>query len=81
MFQHKIDKIFDDMPNILGIADNILVIGYGDDGTDHNEMVYKVLQRSKEVNPRLNKKEWHFRCTSIPFFREAISRRGVQSDQ
>ena len=28
MFQHNIDDIFSDMPNIFGIADDILVIGY-----------------------------------------------------
>ena len=27
MFQHKIDEIFSDMPNIFGITDNILVKG------------------------------------------------------
>ena len=28
MFQHKIDEIFNDMPNVFGIADDIFVIGY-----------------------------------------------------
>ena len=28
MFQHKIDEIFNNMPNVFGIADNILVIRY-----------------------------------------------------
>ena len=43
MFQYKIDEIFSDMPNVFGITDNILVIGYNDDGTDHDAMVHKVL--------------------------------------
>ena len=43
MFQCKIDEIFSDMPNVLGITDDILVIGYDDDGTDHNAVVHKVL--------------------------------------
>ena len=77
-FQHKIDEIFSDMPNILGIADDILVIGYNDNGTDHDTAVCKVLWRFKEVNLKLNKEKCHFRCTSIPFFGEVISRRGVQ---
>ena len=80
MFQHKIDKIFNDIPNIFCIADDILVIGYNNDGKDHDEGVCKVLQRCKEVNLRLNKEKCLFRCTSIPFFREVISRRGVQPD-
>ena len=45
MFQHKIDKIFNDIPNVFGIVDNILVVGYDKDGTDHDVTVYKVLRQ------------------------------------
>ena len=31
MFHHKIDEIFSDMPNVFGITDDILVIGYDKD--------------------------------------------------
>ena len=44
MFQCKIDEIFHDMPNVFAIADDILVIGYDKDGTDHDKVVYKVLR-------------------------------------
>ena len=36
MFQCKINEIFNDMPNIFGIVDNILVIRYDKDGADHD---------------------------------------------
>ena len=29
------------MPNVLGIAEDILVIGYNEDGIDHDEAVCK----------------------------------------
>ena len=45
MFQQKIDEIFNDMPNVFGIADDILVVGYDNDGRDHYKTVQKVLQR------------------------------------
>ena len=61
MFQHKIDEICSDMPNMFGIADDILVIGYDNNGTDHDAAVHKVLQRCKEVNLKLNKEKCHFR--------------------
>ena len=60
--------------------DDILVIGYDDDGTDHDAMVHTVLHRCKKVNLKLNKEKCHVRCTSIPFFGEVISRRGVQPE-
>ena len=80
MFQCKIDKIFNDMLIVFGIADDISVIGYDKDGTDHDEAVYKVLKECQNVNLKLNKAKCHFRCTSIPFFGEVVSRQGVQPD-
>ena len=41
MFQHKIDEIFSDIPNVFDIADDILVIGYNKNGADHDEAVTK----------------------------------------
>ena len=67
MFQHKIDEIFNDMPNVFGIADNILVIGYDKNGADCNEAVYSVLKWCQDVNLKLDKEKCHLRCTSIPF--------------
>ena len=80
MFQQKIDDIFSDMPNIFGIADDILVIGYDRDGADHDETVYNVLRQCKDVNLKLNKDKCHFRCTLILFSGKVVSRDGVQPD-
>ena len=74
MFQCKIDKIFNDMLNVFGIADDILVIGYDKDGAGHDKAVYKVLKWCQEVNLKLNNEKCHFRCMSIPFFGEVVSR-------
>ena len=80
MFQCKIDNIFNVIPNVFGIAYDILVIGYDKDRTDHIETVYKVLRWCQDVNLKLNKDKCHFRCMSIPFFGEIISRDDVQLD-
>ena len=68
------------MPSMFGITDDILVIGYDKDWADYNAAVHKVLQWCEEVNLKLNKEKCHFRCISIPFFREVICREGVQPD-
>ena len=80
MFQGKIDKIFNDIPNVFGIADDILVIGHDKDGANHDVAVYSVLRQCQDVNFKLNKDKCHFRCTSIPFFGEVVSREGDQPD-
>ena len=43
------------MQNVFGITDDILVVGYEDDGRDHDETVQKVLQRCRKVSLKLNK--------------------------
>ena len=80
MFQCKIDKIFNDMPNVFEIADDILVIGYNKDGADHDKAVYNVQRWCQDVNLKLHKDKCHFRCTSIPFFGKEVSREGIQPD-
>ena len=37
LLQRKIDEIFKELPNVFGIADNILVVGYEADGKDHDK--------------------------------------------
>ena len=36
-FSKKFDKIIKDLPNVFGIADDILIAGYDSDGKDHDE--------------------------------------------
>ena len=74
MFQRKIDEIFKDLPNVFGIAEDILVVGYDIDGKEHDDVLWRVLQICREVNLKLNKNKCHFTCTSDPFFGEIISR-------
>ena len=61
---------------MFGIADNILVVCYDSNWTDHDKMLCRVLQICKEnlTKLKLNKDKCHFRCTSVPFFGEITSR-------
>ena len=43
MFQKKTDKLFSGMPNVFGIADDILIVGIDEWGKDHVETLEKVL--------------------------------------
>ena len=43
MFQRKRDEIFKDLPNVFGIAGDILVVGYDVDGKDHDDTLQRVL--------------------------------------
>ena len=80
MFQRKIDEILKKLPNIFGIAGDILVVGYEADGKDHDETLWRVLQICRQVDLKLNKDKCHFRCTSVPSFGQMISWHGVKPD-
>ena len=45
------------MPNVFGIADDILVIGYDKNGADHDEAVYSMLRQCQDINLKLNKEK------------------------
>ena len=61
MFQKKKDKLFDDIPNVFDIADDILITGCDAASSNHDENLEQVLQRSRQANQRLNKEKCLFR--------------------
>ena len=77
---YKTNVLFQRILQDFKIVDDILVIGYEENGADHDAAVHKVLQRCEEVNFKFNKEKCHLRCISIPFLWQLISRRGVQPD-
>ena len=61
-------KKFKDLPNIFGVANDILVVGYYRDGKDHDDKLQRVLQICRQVNLKLNKDKCHFRCSDVHKF-------------
>ena len=67
VFQKKIDKLFNGLPNVVGIAD-ILIVGINELGRDHDEAVNQILKICRKASLKHNSDKWHFRCTSFPYF-------------
>ena len=67
MLHRKIDELFNEVPNVFGIANDILVVGYDYDSTENHRTLCKALQIYGKENLKLNKEKCHFRSTSIPF--------------
>ena len=65
MFQRKIDELFQGLPTVFGIADNILIAGFDDLERDHDATIDKVLRICRKANLKVNKDNCLFRCTSI----------------
>ena len=43
MLQKKVDEIFEDLPNVFGIADDILIVGYDDYSRDYDRSLRQVM--------------------------------------
>ena len=62
MFQWKINKIFKDLPNVFGIADDILIVGYDADGRDYNRTLNEIMEVCHQENLKLNKSKFQLMC-------------------
>ena len=51
-----------------------MIVGYNDDGTIQNRMLFRVFQICRQENVTLNKENCHLRCSSITFFGEITSK-------
>ena len=61
IFQNKIDDLFNDISNVFGIADDILIAGFEAEAMDHDIRLEQVLQSCKNANLKLNKEKCLFR--------------------
>jgi hypothetical protein len=80
VFQRKIDETFGDIPGCFGIADDLVIAGWREDGTDHDETLHTVLQRARNTGTRFNDEKMVVRCKQIPFFGHVIGEDGVKPD-
>lgn len=80
IFQQKMDEILDGISNVVNIADDVIVFGYDEDGSDHDQAVEALMKRAKEKNIKFGQAKCKFRVTAVPFFGELISRYGVKPD-
>ena len=49
VYQYKVDTHLENIQNCMAIADDIIMFGFRDDGSDHDRMVRQVLDKAKAV--------------------------------
>ena len=80
MSQRKIDELFHRLPNVFGIADDILITGFDDMCREHNAMLNMVQRICRKANLKLKKDKCLLRCISTPFLGEVILQSGMSQD-
>ena len=78
VYQFKIDEIFQDIPQCVGIVDDIIIFGYTDH--DHDVTLYSVLDRAHKVGMKFNPDKCAFKRDSISFYGVTLSAEGAMPD-
>ena len=52
LFQQKLDEIFGKLTQVMCIADDIMVVGYKEDHSDHDLALTKLFQTAQKNNVR-----------------------------
>ena len=64
----------------MAIADDIIMYGFKEDGSDHDKTVRQVLNKAKSVGMHFNPSKYQFRRKEVKFFGLILSRHGVSPD-
>ena len=76
VFQRKLDTIFGHLSQVTCIADDIIVVGYKTDHSDHDTAFTKLLQIARENNVKLNFEKLQYKQTQVDFFGETYTTDG-----
>ena len=50
VFQHKLDKCFGHIPNVIVIADDIMIVGEKPDYKDHDQALTSLFETARHCN-------------------------------
>ena len=76
IFQRKLDEILRDIPNVAGIADDILVFGSSD--IEHEQAFINMLETCRKNNVGLNSEKLQFKQEKINFYGHTLTEKGIQ---
>ena len=76
IYQYKVDEIFQDIPQCVGIADDVMIFCYN----DHDATLYSVLDRACDVGMKFNPDKCIFKKDSISFYGITLSSEGLKPD-
>ena len=74
--QRKTDEIYNPLPNVIGIADDTIIWGDKEDGSDHDAALACFLQVTRENGLRINFDKIQYKTTEVTFFGETYTIKG-----
>ena len=77
-FQRRIDEIYEGLPGIVTIVDDLLV--FGATREEHDSNLHKVMQRSRERGVKLNIDKLEVGVPEVRYFGHILSDQGLKPD-
>ena len=80
VLQKKLDETFGNMHGVTGISDDIIVVGYKSDISDHDANLTAVLEGARATSVCFNDEKMVVRCKRIPFVGNISGADGIEPD-
>ena len=84
LFQKRLEQTLEDLVGVIGVTDDIIVYGEGDNDEeaqhDHDANLIKLLERCRQAGLALNKEKAELNKTEISFLGHIISSEGLKID-
>ena len=78
VFQCKLKECFGHIPNVIVIADDIMVVGKQPNHKDHDQALTTLLETARKCNIRLNYEKLQYKQTEVEFFGETYTVNGCK---
>ena len=78
VFQHKLDECFGKIEQVIIIADNIIIVGYKPDHSNHKQAFITLLQTAKQCNVKLNYDKLQCKQNEVEYFGETYTTSGCK---
>ena len=73
VFQHKLDECFGKIDHIIIIADDIMIVGYKPDHSDHDQAFTTLLQTAQNCNVKFICDKLQYKQDKVEFFHETYT--------
>ena len=79
VFHCKLDEWFGHIPNVIVIADDIMVVGKQPNHKDHDQVLTTLLETARCCNVRLNYEKLQYKQKEVKFFGETYTVDGCRT--
>ena len=81
VIQCKLDECFGHIPNMIVIADDIIVVGKQPNNKDHDQVLTTLLETARQCNVRVNYEKLQYKQTEVEFFGETYTVDGCKLEK